>query len=290
MKILVTGANGHFGSKVVEYLLATVPPRNVAVSVREPEKAEGFKAAGVEVRYGDFEDPDSLPAAFSGIDRLLIISVMGDNETRTRQHLNAVAAAKRAQVGYLAYTSAAKADTTTLWLAEVHRTTESAILRTGIPFTLLRNNWYIENELGLIQSILAGEPLATSAGSGRVSWAPRHEYALAAANVLLGSGHENKTYELSGPSATYRDMAATLSRILGREVSFLQVNDTGLGKAMGRMGVPQDMVPFAVGIHAAIRQGALEVKSKDFETLIRKPVTPLKAQLEAVLESLGVHA
>src|SRR3954471_12750128 len=131
MKILVTGANGQFGSKVVEHLLATVPPKNVAISVREPEKADGFRAKGLEVRHGDFADPGSLAEAFAGIDRLLIVSVVGDNETRTRLHLNAVAAAKKAKVGYLAYTSIAKADTTTLWLAEVHRATEAAILATG---------------------------------------------------------------------------------------------------------------------------------------------------------------
>lgn len=290
MKILVTGANGHLGSKVVEHLLATVPAKNVAVSVRDPGKAAALGARGVEIRKGDFEDPVSLANVFAGIDRLLIISVMGDNETRTRLHLNAVAAAKKAKVGYLAYTSLAKADSSTLWLGEVHRATEKAIRETGIPYTLLRNNWYIENELDLIQSIASGGPLVTSAGNGRVSWAPRADYALAAANVLSGSGHENKTYELSGPSATYMDLAAALSKVLGREVPVRQADDNALGTALAGMGVPHEMIPFAVGIHAAIRQGALDVKSKDFETLLRRSVTPLKSQLESVLKGLSVSA
>src|ERR1700682_277966 len=109
MKILVTGATGKFGTKVVETLLKTVPSSQLAVSVRNPEKAEGLRARGGEVRHGDFDHPETLDSAFSGIDRLLIISADGDNETRIRQHTNAVAGAQRAQVGFIAYTSAANA-------------------------------------------------------------------------------------------------------------------------------------------------------------------------------------
>jgi NAD(P)H dehydrogenase (quinone) len=86
MKILVTGATGKLGSKVVETLLKTVPANQLAVSVRNPEKAEGLKARGVEVRQGDFDKPETLDSAFSGIDRLLIVSSsevrLGGDEVR----------------------------------------------------------------------------------------------------------------------------------------------------------------------------------------------------------------
>lgn len=109
MKILVTGATGKLGTKVVETLLKSIPASQLAVSVRNPEKAEGLQARGVEVRHGDFDRPETLDSAFAGIDRLLIISTDGDNETRIRQHTNAIAAAQRAQVGFIAYTSAPNA-------------------------------------------------------------------------------------------------------------------------------------------------------------------------------------
>ncbi|MHB8063724.1 MAG: NAD(P)H-binding protein, partial [Ruminiclostridium sp.] len=86
MKILVTGATGKLGTKVVEVLLHTVPASQLVVSVRNPDKADGLRARGVEVRQGDFDHPDTLTSAFAGIDRLLIISADGDNETRIRQH------------------------------------------------------------------------------------------------------------------------------------------------------------------------------------------------------------
>lgn len=95
MKILVTGATGKFGTKVVESLLKTISASQLAVSVCNPEKAEGLKNRGVDVRQGDFDHPETLVSTFTGIERLLIVSTDGDNETRIRQHANAVAAAKR---------------------------------------------------------------------------------------------------------------------------------------------------------------------------------------------------
>ena len=121
MKLLVTGATGKFGTKVVETLLKTVPASQLAVSVRNPEKAEGLRARGVEVRQGDFDHPETLDTAFAGIDRLLIISADGDNETRIRQHANAVAAAERAGVKFIAYTSLANAKESTNLFAPCRR-------------------------------------------------------------------------------------------------------------------------------------------------------------------------
>ncbi len=197
MKMLVTGATGKLGSNVVETLLKSVPASQLAVSVRNPEKAEGLQERGVEVRQGDFDRPETLDSAFAGIDRLLIISADGDNETRIRQHTNAAEAAERAKVGFIAYTSIANAEGSTMFLAPPHVTAEEAILKTGIPYSFLRNNWYLENEASSIQGVLAGAPWVTSAGSGKAGWALRQEYAEAAAAVLSEEGHENTIYELS---------------------------------------------------------------------------------------------
>ncbi len=126
------------GAKVVEMLLKTVPANQLAVSVRNPEKAQGLQDRGVEVRQGDFDRPETLDSAFANINRLLIISADGDNETRIRQHKDAVAAAERAQVKFIAYTSIGNATESTMFLAPPHRATEEAILKTGTWRTKLR--------------------------------------------------------------------------------------------------------------------------------------------------------
>lgn len=288
MKILVTGATGKLGSKVVEALLKKVPAEQLAVSVRNPQKAEGLRSLGIEVRQGDFDQPETLEKAFAGIDRLLIISADGDNETRIRQHTHAVEAAAKAKVGFIAYTSVGNAQESTLFLAPVHSHTEKAIQATGIPYSFLRNNWYLENELSSIQGVLAGAPWVTSAGEGRVGWALRADYAEAAAAVLAGSGHENTIYELSGQPLTQGEFAAALGTVLGKEVPVQQVDDATYGEIMKGAGVPDFVIPMLVAIQADIRKGSLDLASSDFEKLLGRPATPVAEALpKLVAEARG---
>lgn len=290
MTILVTGATGQLGSIVVETLLAQGLAKQLAVSVRNPTRASDLRAHGVDVRQGDFDDPASLGRAFSGVDRLLLISTNGDNETRIRQHHAAVQAAQAAGVGFIAYTSIVNADENPLSLAHVHRTTEQAIRATGIPYAFLRSNWYLENELGSVQAALAGAPISTSAGQGKVGWALRADYAAAAAAVIAGSGHEQAIYELSGPLATYDDLAAALSQVLGTQVAVEHVDDETYGERLTTAGLPGFLVPMFVEYAGQIREGALAVESTDFQKLLGRPATALPealAQLVSQLRSSG---
>lgn len=287
MKILVTGATGKLGSKVVETLLKVLPASDIAVSVRNPEKAEGLRSKGVEVRQGDFNYPETLATAFAGVDRLLIISADGDNETRIRQHTNAVAAAKQAEVGFIAYTSLANASESSLFLAPVHRATEEAIRNTGIPYCFLRNNWYLENEIGSIQGVLLGAPWVTSAGTGKVGWALQQDYAEAAAAVLSGNGFENTIYELSGEPITQEELTAALGSLLGKEIIVHQVDDDAYAEAIKGAGVPDFVVPMLVNIQQAIRDGALDIVSSDFGKLLGRNATPISEGLAQIVSEIS---
>jgi NAD(P)H dehydrogenase (quinone) len=287
MKMMVTGATGKLGSKVVERLLQSVPASNIAVSVRQPEKAEGLRARGVDVRHGDFDHPETLTAAYAGIDRLLIISADGDNDTRIRQHRAAVAAAKQAGVQFIAYTSIVNARESRNFLAPTHRATEEAIVEAGIAYSFLRNNWYLENETSTIQAVMAGAPWITSAGTGKVGWALRQDYADAAAAVLAGTGHENTVYELSGPLLTQEELAAAVGEVIGKPVTVLQVDDETYAQRMKEAGVPDAVVPFLVGIQRDIREGTLEVESGDFAKVLGRPVTPIHEALRQIVAGLA---
>ncbi|MCY8000511.1 SDR family oxidoreductase [Bacillus haynesii] len=287
MKMLVTGATGKLGSKIVEKLLETVPADQLAVSVRNPEKAEALRGRGVDVRQGDFDRPETLESAFQGIDRLLIISADGDNETRIRQHGNAVAAAERSGVRFIAYTSIANARDSKNFLAPTHKATEEAILKTGIPYSFLRNNWYLENEMSSIQGVLAGAPWVTSAENGKVGWALQQDYADAAAAVLSGEGHENTVYELSGELLTQEEIASALGEVLGKEVPVQHVDDAAYRDIMKNAGVPDFLIPMIVDIQKGIREGTLEVESDDFEKVLGRPLTPIKEGLAQIVGGIS---
>lgn len=286
MKIMVTGATGKLGTKVMEALLETVPAEQLAVSVRDTSKAEQLRVRGVEVRHGDFENPDMLDKSFAGVDRLLIISTDGDNEIRIRQHSNAVAAAERAGIGFIAYTSIAKATESKNFLAPTHQATEEAIKKTGIPYSFLRNNWYLENEIPSIQGVKAGAPWLTSAGDGKVGWALQQEYAQAAATVLAGNGHENTIYELSGKLLTQEELAAALGSVLDKEVPVQQVDDAAYAEIMKQSGLPDFLIPMLVNIQKGIREGTLEVESNDFEQLLGRPLTPIQEALTKIVSEI----
>lgn len=217
----------------------------------------------------------------------MIISTDGDNETRIRQHTNAVTAAAQAGVSFIAYTSIANAMESTNSLAPVHQATEKAIIDTRIAYCFLRNNWYLENEIPSIHGAMAGEAWVTSAGEGKVGWALQQDYAEAAAAVLSGSGHENKVYELSGKLLTQGEFVAILGTVLGRQVPLQQVDDEAYVEAMKEAGVPDFLLPFLVGIQKEIREGTLEVVSNDLKKLLGRPPTPINEGLQQIVRGLS---
>ncbi|MDC3418704.1 SDR family oxidoreductase [Aquibacillus salsiterrae] len=286
MKLLLTGATGKLGTKVTEILLKTVPASQLAVSVRNPEKAKELQTRGVEVRQGDFDHPETLDSAFEGIERLLIISADGDNETRIRQHANTVDAAERSGVKFIAYTSLTNAQESTNPMAPTHKATEEAIMKTGIPYSFLRNNWYWENEIPSIQGALAGSPWVTSVGDGKVGWALQQDYAEAAATVLSGNGHENTIYELSGKPLTQEELVSVLGDVLGKEIPIQQVDDATYANIMKDAGIQDFIIPILVDIQRTIREGSLDFDSNDFEKLLGRPATPIKEALTQIVNEI----
>lgn len=282
MKLLVTGATGQLGSLVVEALLKTVPADQLAVSVRDPKKAEHLTARGVDVRQADFTSPTSLATAFAGIDKLLLIS--SSDGDRVAQHTAAIEAAKAAGVSFIVYTSAPNAQESSFFLVNDHRATENAIIASGIPYSILRNNWYLENEAGSIKGAAAGAPWLTVGGSGKVGWALRQDYAEAAANVLTSTGHENKTYELAGKLITYDELAAITAEVLDKDVPVQHVDEATYSEAMKAAGVPEPVIPFLVGVQVAIANGSLAVDSNDLEALLGRKATPLREGIAEIVK------
>lgn len=285
MTIGITAASGQLGRLAVAALKRRLPAGEIVALVRTPAKAADL---GVATRAADYADPESLAAAFAGIDRLLFISSGAIGDERAVQHGNVVAAARRAGVPYLAYTSLLRADTTPIALGPSHVATEAAIRDTGIPFTFMRNGWYSENYAGSIAGALAGGAVIGGSGAGRISSASRADYAEAAAAVIAGEGHEGRTYELAGDTAwTLADLAAEISRQTGRDVPFRNLSEADHAAALAAAGLPLPVAQVYAGIDQAVAADALFDESRTLSALVGRPTTPLADTVAEVLKSLA---
>lgn len=284
--IAVTGATGNLGRLVVHDLLDRgIPPREIVAAVRSPERASDLAERGVEIREADYSEPDTLNAAFEGIDRLLLISSPALGE-RLSHHRNVVDAAEANGVGFLAYTSILRAGTSPLKLAAEHRETEEYIRESGLPFTFLRNGWYIENYTEQLDHALEQGALIGSAGDGRISGAARADYAAAAAAVLAGDGHEGEVYELGGDRAfTMDELAAEITEQSGIEVDYHDLPPEEYRKALVDAGLPDARAEAFADADQGIAEGHLFTESEDLRRLIGRPATPMPEAVEDALEA-----
>ena len=268
--VIVSAATGEFGCLVVECLLDRLPPSEVAVAVRDPAKADGFAARGVEVRHGDYDDVESLRRSFEGADRLLFISSpMWDSAQRMVQHRHVVAAAREAEVGLLVYTSAGGADLSDQGGLADHHNTEQLIIDSGLPFTMLRHPFYSEIFInaGLQVAVETGE-LTSSTGGRGLNTATRADLAEAAAAILTSDGHANRGYTFTGPLWTYPQLAEVLSAVTDRTVVH---RDTDVDEGMMAM------------IGPALRAGVLERQTEDLKRILGRPASSLRDTVAAAL-------
>ncbi|MGA8119750.1 SDR family oxidoreductase [Rouxiella badensis] len=266
--IAVTGATGQLGRLVVEELLKNTPANEIVAAVRNPAKAEDLNALGVDVRQADYSKPETLKTAFSGVDKLLLIS-SSEVGQRTAQHQAVIDAAKQAGVKLIAYTSLLNLDSSPLLLAKEHRDTEAALKSSGVPYVLLRNGWYTENYAASIAPSLAHNAFIGSASDGRISSAPRADYARAAAKVLLSEAQEGKIYELAGDqSYTLAEFAAEIARQSGKEVNYVNLPQADFASALKGAGLPEGLADVLADSDIGASQGALYNDSQTLSRLL----------------------
>lgn len=265
---IVTGASGHLGSQVIENLLAKGAAPLVAIT-RHPEKLAALRARGVDVRAGDFNDPSSLGAAFSGGGRLLIISTddLAPGK-RLAAHRNAISAAKEAGVSHIVYTSLTNPDESNpIGFAMDHRETEALIKQTGIAYTILRNCLYTDLFLMSAPQAIGGGALYAAAGDGKAGYATRADCARAAAAALL-TETGSTLRDITGPAAvSHAEIAAILSEVAGKEIPYVPITRDALVEAMVKNGLPPFMADVFSSFDVAIAKGHLDVASDDVEKL-----------------------
>jgi NAD(P)H dehydrogenase (quinone) len=281
--IVITGASGQLGRLVIEELLTSVPANQIIAAVRTPAKVADLAARGVVVRQADYSQPATLDAAFAGATQILLIS-SSEVGQRLPQHQNVIAAAKRANVSLLAYTSLLHADTSPLGLAAEHVATEQALKASGLPYAILRNGWYTENYIASIPPALQYGVLLGSAGDGKIASATRSDYAAAAAAVLRTPNQAGKVYELAGDTAyTLTEFAAELTRLSGKAIAYQNLPQADYAKALLDAGLPDFLAELLADSDTGASKGALFDDSHQLSQLIGRPTTPLATAIAAAL-------
>ena len=290
MTTLVTGATGQLGRLVVDRLIARgADPQSIVAGVRDTAKAADLAERGVRVTRLDYDDQETIAPAFEGVDTVLLISG-SEVGKRVPQHQAVIDGAVAAGVKKFAYTSAPKATTTDLILAPEHKATEEAIVASGLPAVILRNNWYTEGYAPDVARAADTGEIASSIGGGRIASAPRVDYADAAAAVLLEDGHIGEVYELGGDVAwTFDDLAAAATEIVGRPVRYVALSDDEQRAALVAAGLDADTAGFVTALNAGIRGGALADTDGTLARIIGRPSTPLVEALCASGSGPGSH-
>ena len=283
--ILITGATGQLGTAVVKNLLEKTSANRIAAFVRDESKASAFKEKGVDIRAGSYDDTSSISQAMQGIDLVLLIAGT-DEDNRLQQHQNVVDAAKKAGVQCIAYTSRTLKDRNTLAnkLMVGHFQTEDYIKASGLNYALFRNVLYMDT----LPQFVGGEKVFETGihlptGHGRVPFALRSEMGEAIAHALLENGCGNRIYKLTGSeSYSFDDVAATLSDLSGKEVSYTPAEKSAFEAQMQERGTPDAMVQKVVGFLTDIKNGQEEEVSPDLENLLGRKPASLKEGLKVL--------
>jgi NAD(P)H dehydrogenase (quinone) len=291
--LLVTGASGQLGRRVVELLLEA-RAGTVIAATRDPAKLADLAARGAVVRKADFDDEASLAAAFAGVDRLLLVSTDALDRPghRIEQHQAAVRAAVSAGVKHIVYTSMPNPGVgSPVSIAVDHRTTEEAIAATSLGFTILRDNLYTDLLLQSLPRAGATGTLVTATGTGAIGYVTREDCARAAAAALASSEAGRVTLDITGPAAlTLAEVAAIASTITGRPIAHVAVDGPSLKAGMVGAGLPGFVADLLVSFDLGTAKGDLAAVSSAVLDLTGKAPTSvadfLKANREALLASV----
>ncbi|CAI2536230.1 Quinone oxidoreductase 2 [Serratia ficaria] len=283
MKIAITGSTGKLGHLVINKLKEKLAPSQIIALARTPEKADAF---GVTVRKFDYTKPEELVDSLKDVDTLLLISA-NEIGNRAIQHKNVIDAAVKSGVKHIVYTSFLYADSSPLNLAPEHVQTELDIKNSGIDYTILRNGWYSENYTDSIKTALQLGAFYGCAGNGKISSAPKKDYAEAAVIALTQDGHKGKTYELAGDDFyTLTNLSEEITKQSGKEIPYCNLSEDDYSSALKKAGLPKDFADAIASWDTGASKDALFNDERNLSKLIGRKTTPISDCVKEALSDI----
>jgi uncharacterized protein YbjT (DUF2867 family) len=268
--IVVTGATGNIGRRIVGDLQAGGTP--CRAFVRDPAKADALLGDGVETAVGDFADTASIRVAVNGADAVLLSS--GNDPRQVEYEANVIDAvlATDPRCRLVKISSVGATATSPAAFVAWHGRSEAHLIRSGLPFTVLRANFFMSNLFAAAEAIAHSGQLAAPAGDARIAMVDPGDVAACAVAVLTGSGHESRTYEVTGPEAlTYPQVAGTLSAVLGRSVAFVDAPSPAVRQGLVDAGLREWFADGLITLFAALRDGIAAATTDTVHTLTGRP-------------------
>jgi uncharacterized protein YbjT (DUF2867 family) len=252
--ILITGATGNIGRELAKRLSAqNIPFRAMVRSSKSAEELSGLQ--GAELVHGDFNEAKSISDALEGVHRAFLLT--NSSEQAEAQQVAFVDAAKNAGVKHIVKLSqwAANSDSPVRFL-RYHAAVEDKIKESGIGYTFLRPNLFMQGLLAFRETIVDQGKFFASAGEAKISAVDVRDIAAVAAVALTEDGHEGKTYDLTGPEAlTHGEMAAKLSKAVGQDIQYVDVSEEAMMGALLNVGLPRWQVDGLIEDYAHYRRG-----------------------------------
>src|ERR687890_770951 len=266
--ILITGATGNNGTEILKRLLRA--DVQVRAMVRNRERASAIASPHVEVVEGDFDRPETLLAALDGVERAFLLT--HSSERAQAQQIAFVDAARQSGVTHVVKLSqfAAEANAPDRF-RRYHAVVEAALQASGLAYTILRPNLYMQGLLNFRSTIATQNAFYAAAGDAKVSVVDVRDIAEVAVAALTQPGHEGKIYELTGPQAlTHAEMAEGLSKALGRQVAFVDIPPEAMRDAVLDLGFPEWQADGLVEDYAHYRRGEAAAVTSGVQDAIGK--------------------
>lgn len=257
MKVAVTAASGKLGAEIIKALTEVMPKQAIIGLARTPRNAEDL---GVEVRAGDYNDPEALEISLRLVDVVLLVSGMDAPEARIQQHRNVIEAAKKNGVKKIVYTSVQGAEEGTAFspVIQSNRQTEQDVMNSGLDWVIGRNGIYIEPDLEYIENYVKAGGISNCAADGKCGYTTRAELAYAYARMLTEDTHNGQTYNLHGEAITQSQLADYMSDAYGVDLSY-----TSMSVEAYREERVAELGDFIGTVIAGIYQGIREGKSNN---------------------------